>query len=150
MSVVPAVTVLMETLGNEVVENALEQLNTCSFQPRRKLLLRKMEKNKKYRILSAKKVLKLNKSKKMIIKLEVEKYFIYLPQRFLKIPDFVLNEMNKQTFEICNTGPWKTTHNLEFSNLSSLEPNAQQNIDIAEYMSNFDNLPQFYNVTENE
>ncbi len=76
---------MANNISIENIQKTLKHLNTYSCHPRRKLLLKMMETNKKYRILSAEKTLKLNRSRKTVVKLEIDNAFIYLPSRFLKL-----------------------------------------------------------------
>lgn len=122
----------------------LEQLNTRSFQPKRKLLISNMVINKKYRILSAQRCLKLNNSKKEVIRLDFGKNFIYLPQRFIEIPECIIKELNScQDIEICNIGKWRKTSNLVFKKTSASDTNGTQTFNVADYLTSF-NPPNFY------
>lgn len=130
-------------MGKEVIEKTLTQLNTFSFQPRRKLLLRNMEINKKYSILTAQKVLKMNKSKKTAVKLEVDNVFIYLPERFKKLPDHIWNNLNNQNIEISNVGRHNNTCHLTFSSTKAAEAEGSNQFDITEYLNNFAYSPSY-------
>lgn len=129
--------------GKEDLRKTVTQLNTFSFQPRRKLLLRKMELNKKYSILTAQKTLKMNKSRKSAVKLEVDNVFIYLPERFKKLPDQIWNNLSNQNIEISNVGRHNNTYHLRFSSTKSAEAEEPAQFDIAEYLNNFAYSPSY-------
>lgn len=100
------------------MKNVLDKLNTYSCEPQRKLLLRNMDFNRKYKISSAHRHYKI-KSGKSIIKLNLSDCYIYLPVRFNILPDYFLNEINdNKGYTIQNCGRWKKTFKLVFSNSS--------------------------------
>lgn len=68
------------------VKKTLEQLNSYSCKGQRNLLLRNMKVNEKYAILSANRHMK-KKSGKSVIKLILDKFYIYLPKRFNSLPN---------------------------------------------------------------
>lgn len=138
----------MEDKENKSIKDTLKQLNTYSFQPRRKLLLHNMKINKKYHILLAQKTMKMNKSKKTVIKLEIDEYYIYLPKRFDKVPNHIWNNLNNNNFEICNTGRKKGAWNLIFSSSKETVFKASDQFNITEYLNDFSYKPSFY--TDNE
>lgn len=132
----------MEDSERKNVSKTLDQLNVYSFQPRRKLSLENMETGKKYQIISAHKTLKMNKSKKTVVKLEIDQYFIYLPQRFNRLSDDIWIHLNKGNFEICKIGQRNKTFHLIFSNCAN-GSNETVNFEIAEYLNIY--KPNFYN-----
>lgn len=98
------------------IVKTLEQLNSYSCEARRNLLLRNMKINEKYVIISAQRHSK-RKSGKTVIKLTLEKHYIYLPKRFNSISDEFLSEINKnKNYMIHSCGQWRKTYNLVFSN----------------------------------
>lgn len=99
-------------------KNVLEQLNTFSCEPQRKMLLRDMVFHRKYNIISAHRHHK-TKSGKTVIKVNLSNCYIYLPVRFNTLPDYFLNEINSnREYKIENCGRWKKTFKLVFSNSS--------------------------------
>lgn len=131
--------------NRENIEKTLNDLNTYSCHPRRKLLLRNMETNKKYRILSAQKTIKLNKSKKSVIKLEVDNAYIYLPERFKKLSESVWDVLNNGHFQISNFGQHEKTNNLTFSCDNALEAEQTHHFDFVDYINNFSYSPSYSN-----
>lgn len=119
------------------VEETLNRLNTFSFQPRRKLSLDSMIPNKKYRIFAAETTLKLNKSRKSVVRLDVDDVFIYLPERFKKIPATIWNELSSGRFEICKVGRYYKTYHLTFSNVESAVNDTSHQFNLIEYLNNF-------------
>lgn len=113
-------------------QKILNKLNTYSCEPQRKLLLRNMEINKKFDIISANRHYK-PRSGKSVIKLILNNYYIYLPVRYNILPDYFLNEINvNKKFQIENCGRWRKTFRLIFSNSAEAEVN-----EIQEFFKNF-------------
>lgn len=81
----------------------------------------------------------------MVIKLEIDTYFIYLPERFKKVPDYVLNKLNNQNYELSNIGKQKNTFKLIFSNIEATEGDDFININIDDFLTNFSYKPNYYN-----
>ncbi len=125
------------------IAKTLEQLNSLSCQGRKNLLLKNMEINKKYLIQSAKRHNK-TRSGKIIIRLILEKHYIYLPKRFNSLTDDFLTEINNnKNYRIHSCGPWKNTYNLVFTN------HEQSNEDVITYdihdlINNFNYCPSHY------
>lgn len=140
----------MDNTEVENVSKTLTHLNVYSFQPRRKLLIRDMEINKKYKILSALKTLKMNKSKKLVIKLEIDKYYIYLPDRFKGLPIHIWSELNNQNFEICNTGIINKTNNLQFSNSKANKDTTSTQSTVMQYLSDFNYKPYYSEINQHD
>lgn len=104
------------------IVKTLEQLNSYSCRGKRNLLLRNMKVNQKYSIVFAQRHVK-RKSRKSVIKLVLDNYYIYLPKRFNSLSDDFLNEINcNKEYMIQSCGQWKNTYNLVFSNLQTNEP----------------------------
>lgn len=131
------------------IEKTLKQLNTYSIKPRRKLSLGMMEINKKYTILSARKTLKLNKSKKTVVRLEVEDAFIYLPVRFNQLPNSVWIDLSNGNFEICQIGYQNRSWHLTFSCAKDVEADKSHQFNVLEYLNNFSYSPS-YKEMDNE
>lgn len=104
----------------DVIEQKLCQLNTYSCHPKRKINVKNLIANNKYKIFSAKRQFKKNHSKKSVIKLELEKSYLYLPKRFNELSDNLIEEINNNDYEIDNRGPWRNTFKLVFSNPSKI------------------------------
>lgn len=142
--------IIHSTMDNNVkqVEKTLKQLNSVSSHPQRKLVLNMMETNKRYLILSAQKTIKLNKSRKMVIRLEIDNFFIYLPKRFNRLPDTVWNDISDGGFEICKPNS-RNTH-LTFSCAKPLEADKSHQFDAIEYLNNYIYSPSFNCEDNNE
>lgn len=123
------------------VVKTLEQLNSYSCHGQRNLLLRNMIANEKYLILSAQRHVK-RKSGKCVIKLTLDKYYLYLPKRFNSLSDEFLAEINaNKNYMIHSCGQWRNTYNLVFSNNQS---NEVITYDIHDLIDNFDYCPVYY------
>lgn len=119
----------------------LEQLNSFSCQGQRNLLLRNMKINEKYLILSAQRYVK-RKSRKCVIKLMLEKYYLYLPKRFNSLSDEFLDEINaNKQYMIHSCGQWRNTYNLVFSHSQS---NEIITYDIQDLLKEFEYCPVHY------
>lgn len=105
----------------ENIIQTLDQLNSYSCQGQKNLLLRNLKINEKHLILSAQRYVK-KKSGKCVIKLTLEKYYLYLPKRFNSLTDEFLTEINtNKHYMIHSCGQWRNTYNLVFSNNQSSE-----------------------------
>lgn len=140
----------MEINVENNVERTLQQLNTYSLHPRRKLSLRAMETNKKYSILFAQKTLKLNKSRKSVVRLDIDDVFIYLPKRFNQLPDSVWDELTKNKFEICKIGNHFKSCHLTFSCARTVEADTSHQFNVLEYLNNFNYSPSYTKELINE
>lgn len=129
------------------VKKTLKHLNTFTFHPQRKLVLRRMETNKRYSILSARRTIKLNKSRKTVIRLDFDDFFIYLPKRFEQISDSIWNEISDGGFEICKLGSNKKTVHLQFSCNQTAAADKSHQFSAIEYLNNYIYSP---NYKENE
>lgn len=130
----------------EDIVKTIDQFNSYSYQGRRNLLLRNMKVNEKYLILSAQRYVK-PKSGKCIIKLILDKYYIYLPKRFNTLSDGFLTQISaNKNYMIHSCGIWRNTYNLVFSNNQLNE--AQTTYDINDLL-NFDYCPVHYTPNEN-
>lgn len=126
----------------ENIDDTLGQLNSYSCKGRRNLLLRNMKLNEKYVIISAHRHTK-KKSGKSVIKLILDKFYIYLPKRFNSLPSHVLSEINSnKQYLIENCGQWKNTYKLVFSHSQLL--NEVIRYDIQDLLENFDYCPTHY------
>lgn len=115
----------------------LEELNSYSCQGKRNLILRNMIVDEKYPILSAVRHVK-KRSGKSVIKLILDKYYIYLPKRFNTLSDNFICEINSNKhYMIQSCGQWKKTYNLVFSNL-------QTTYDIHDLLNNETYCPVHY------
>lgn len=127
------------------VMKTLCQLNSYSCKGQRNLLLRNMKVNEKYVILSAHRHIK-KKSGKSMIKLILDKYYIYLPKRFNSLPNHFLSEINEnKNYMIENCGQWKNTYNLVFSNSEQL--NEIVTYDIQDLLNEYTYCPQHYTAS---
>lgn len=132
------------------VEKTLKQLNSVSLHPRRKLGLNTMEENKKYPVLSARKTMKLNNSKKMVIRLEIDEFFIYLPKRFEQLPDFVWNEINDGGFEIVRLESHTKTKRLAFICTRPNETDKSHQFSTIEYLNSYIYSPSYKHGNDDE
>lgn len=124
-------------------------MNAYSCEPKRKLDLKCMEINKKYKIISVKRGFKKPNSKKLVTKIEIEGHYIYLPRRFIELSHELLQEVNNKNYEILNAGKWKNTHKLVFSN-SDVDSKANSEEDITNYLNSFGYNPEDSEYNENK
>lgn len=125
------------------VTKTLEQLNSLSCQHQKNLLPRNMQINVKYRIQSAERHTK-RRSGKSVIKLILEKHYIYLPARFNTISNDFLAEINSnKNYKIHSCGPWRNTYNLVFTNDQSIQ-DITLAYDVQDLLNNFDYCPTHY------
>lgn len=90
---------------------ALDELTSLAFKPI--LTIKDMIPNNPLKILSAKKV-KTQYGERLV--LELEKYQMYLPPRFVNISEATFNRINEGDFCITNNGGNGKYANLTFTN----------------------------------
>lgn len=124
------------------ISQTLEQLNSYSCHGKKNLLLKDMQINEKYLIQSAQRHTK-SRSGKCVIKLILDKYYIYLPKRFNSLSDDFLTEINNnKNYMIHSCGQWGNTYNLVFTNRQTNEEVI--NYDIHDLINNFEYCPTYY------
>lgn len=127
------------------ITKTLEELNSFSCQGRKNLLLRNMQINVKYHIQSAQRHAK-TRSGKCVIKLNLDKFYIYLPKRFNSLSDDFLAEINNnKNYNIHSCGQLQNTYNLMFTNTH--QDNEMITYDIQDLLKNFEYCPTHYSPT---
>lgn len=97
----------------------LEELNSLRIKPI--LSLKNMERYCAFKILNCKKV---NTRYGNRLHLELEKFCIYLPERFTKISEESFQNLNEGGYYITNNGTIGRMHNLLFSKSEEDEENS--------------------------
>lgn len=128
----------------------LRHLNTLTSHPRRKLTLDRMEADKKYPILTARRTMKLNKSRKSVVRLDFDSSYVYLPKRFDQLPDSIWSEISNGDFEVCRLGNCIKSIHLKFSCAKVTAAEQSHQFDAIEYLNNFIYSPSYNKEDNNE
>lgn len=132
------------------IEKTLKHLNTLTSHPRRKLTLDRMEANKKYSILTAQRTMKLNKSKKTVVRLDFDSSYVYLPKRFDQLPDSIWSEISNGDFEICRLQNCNKSIHLKFSCAKAAVTGQSHQFNTIDYLNNFIYSPSYSQEDNNE
>lgn len=136
-------------MDQDRIEETLKHLNSLGIRSPRKIMLNRLSTNKSYPILWAQKTTKLNKSKTVVVRLEIDDFFLYLPKRFNTVPNRVWCGVSDGGYEMQLVESDNKTVRLKFNHMTPVGNNKSHQFNATEYLNNFIYSPSYSQENNN-